>query len=389
MRTRSVAAALLIAFTPVTFSVPGFAQPSDDPTVKAARARFNEGIEFFDKKDYENARAAFLQAYALRKHPAVLLNLAQSSLRGGHNLEASKFFQQYLKDSSGLTAAQRNDAEKGLAEARTKLGRLEVSAPTGEEIFVDGDHVGPAPLTALVDVEPGSHTVKANSDSKTVNVAVGQIVPVKFAVGGGGGALPVPLPVPGATPTPSDETPPTTSTSPNPTEGQPTPPPPPPADTGGPGLLSPPNSMTPFWIGVSVAGVSGALAVLFAVFKGEANSNFVATQKAIAVASGATTPAEIKAFLAKNGPGTALCAHPSQRFAQACQNVQSDANQVNSDATAANVAIGIGIAGLVFSGVYYFAANKGDSSKPTPPPASSLVPVLEPHYQGMSYTLSF
>src|SRR5580704_16747353 len=121
MRTRSVALALLVAFAPATFSVAGLAQTTDDPTIKAARARFNEGVDFYDKGQYENARAAFMQAYALRKHPAVLVNLAQSDLHSGHALEAAKYFQQYLRDSTSLSAVQRADAEKGLAEARTKL----------------------------------------------------------------------------------------------------------------------------------------------------------------------------------------------------------------------------------------------------------------------------
>ena len=65
---------------------------SDDALTKAARARFQEGVEAFDKGNYEAARASFKQAYALRQHPAVLLNLAQSCLKSGHYLEAAKCF---------------------------------------------------------------------------------------------------------------------------------------------------------------------------------------------------------------------------------------------------------------------------------------------------------
>src|SRR6185369_12768087 len=104
--------------------------------------RFQEGVEFYDKKQYEQARAAFLQAYALRKHPAVLLNLAQSSLRSNHPLEAAKFFEQFLREATSASAAQRSDAERGLREARTKIGRIEVSAPAGAEIILDGERVG-------------------------------------------------------------------------------------------------------------------------------------------------------------------------------------------------------------------------------------------------------
>ena len=79
-RLRWTAAALLFVMAPTLGGNLAWAQ-GDEATTKAARARFLEGVEFYDKKQYEAARAAFLQAYALRKHPSVLLNLAQSSLR--------------------------------------------------------------------------------------------------------------------------------------------------------------------------------------------------------------------------------------------------------------------------------------------------------------------
>ena len=53
----------------------------DDAVTVQARARFKEGVDHYDKGQFENARLSFLQAYALKKHPAVLLNLAQSSAK--------------------------------------------------------------------------------------------------------------------------------------------------------------------------------------------------------------------------------------------------------------------------------------------------------------------
>jgi hypothetical protein len=376
MRTRSVAAALLIAFAPVTLSVPGFAQTGDeDPTVKAARARFNEGIEFFDKGQYENARASFLQAYALRKHPAVLLNLAQSSLRAGHTLEAAKFFQQYIKESTGLTAGQRSDAEKGLSEARTKLGRLEISAPSGEEIFVDGDHVGTAPLSAAVDVESGSHTVKAAGDTKQVNVTTGQVVPVKFALGGGAAVVPVPVPTPE----------PTSTASSTPTEGQPTPPPEKPASEGGPGLFSPPRSMAGVWVGVTAVVVGTGTAILMAVFKGNANSADKQAQSTIinhykGVNEGMSPPA---------GFCNSLTGSNATTYGNACQNLQSDASQVNTDATVANLGVAVAIVGAAFGLGWYLFAPKADAKDSSTAPTSSFAPILQPKFQGLSYTLSF
>src|SRR5579885_1111919 len=104
MTARPVAFALLLAFAPAAVSIPRVASAQgaqDDALTKAARARFPEGVDAFDKGNYEAARASFKQAYALKQHPAVLLNLAQSSLKSGHYLEAAKFFQQYLNDPQG------------------------------------------------------------------------------------------------------------------------------------------------------------------------------------------------------------------------------------------------------------------------------------------------
>jgi hypothetical protein len=359
---------------PSTFSAPAYAQATDDPTLKAARARFNEGVEYFDKGQFENARASFLQAYALRKHPAVLENLAQSCLRSGHILEAAKYFQQYLRESSSLTSTQRADAEKGLAEARTKLGRLEVSALGGAEIFVDGEHVGTAPLTESVDVEPGTHTVKANSDSKAVSVNAGQVLPVKFGLGGGGSAAVAPtatVPPPGPSAQPEE---PASSPSSDATPSAN----PPPSGESGPGILSPPKSTAPVWIGAGVGVAGFGVAILFGVFKGSANSNYQNVMNTISEAAASSTPP-----ISTKG----LCTNPPTRFASACQNLQTDYNQVNSDATAANVGIIVGAVGLAFGAGWYLFAPKRDAKDSTS--TSSFVPIIEPHLNGLGYVGTF
>src|SRR5580704_18802399 len=95
MKTSRVAVALLIALTPCTLVAPAVAQTpgAEDPITASARARFKEGVDFYDKGEYDQARASFLQAYALKKHPAVLLNLAWSCVKSGHALEGKKYFE--------------------------------------------------------------------------------------------------------------------------------------------------------------------------------------------------------------------------------------------------------------------------------------------------------
>jgi len=369
MRTRSVATALLIALAPVVASPSAFAQTSEDPVVKAARARFNEGVEFYDKGQYENARASFLQAYALRKHPAVLLNLAQSSLHSGHTLEAARSFQQFLRDSNGLTATQRSDAEKGLTEARTKLGRLEISAPAGTEIEVDGDHVGAAPLSETVDVEPGSHTVKSSVDSKTLTLAAGQVAPVRLSPAAATADTPVPPPV---VPVPIEEpTPLPVAPSATPKAAEPSP-----EKTRG--FFSPPKTMAPFWVGLAVGVAGGATAVVFAVFKGEASSNSQTLQSEI------VHNANERGISPNN-----ICVTPPTAFQSACSSFQNDINLLNTDATVANVAVGVGIAGVAFSLGWYLFAAKQDATPEAPNASGPFVPFVGPHEGGLGYSGSF
>ncbi len=159
---------------------------AEDPTTEAARARFKEGVGFYDKGQFEQARASFLQAYALKKHPAVLLNLAWSSLKSGHVLEAEHFFKQFLNESKDITDKQRADANDGLNQTHAKLGRIDVAAAAGTEVTVDGEKAGTTPLSDPILVEPGAHTVKfkgadAATDTDSVTVLAGEKAIARFA----------------------------------------------------------------------------------------------------------------------------------------------------------------------------------------------------------------
>ena len=99
------------------------AQAQEDAVTKEARKRFLEGVKLFDEKKFDLARASFLQAMALKPHPAILLNLAQTELVGGQHFEALGHFKQYLNDPATQGDPKRADAEKGVSEARAKLPR--------------------------------------------------------------------------------------------------------------------------------------------------------------------------------------------------------------------------------------------------------------------------
>jgi len=167
--------------------VPAQAHAQDDVTLTMARERFKEGVGYFDKKDFAKARVAFLQAYALKKHPSVLLNLAQSELRSGHEADAAKHFAQYLREHKDATEAERQGADTGLTAAKALVAEvaLDVDA-NGAEIYVDGDLEGQAPLPGSVYLTPGAHEIQARKDGKSVtgpiNASAGQSTSLRLSL---------------------------------------------------------------------------------------------------------------------------------------------------------------------------------------------------------------
>jgi tetratricopeptide (TPR) repeat protein len=167
MITRALATATLFAFSVVLSPEKARAQEKDAVT-EMARQRFQEGVKFFDQKKYEEARAAFLQAYALKRHPAVLLNLAQSELRSAHPADASNHFAAFLRESPNASGIERSEAERGLNDARSKIGRLHITVNvTGADVFIDGEQVGQSPVADALEVTTGSHAIEARYNGRS------------------------------------------------------------------------------------------------------------------------------------------------------------------------------------------------------------------------------
>jgi len=173
MNARPVAFALMLALAPTAVSLPRLAHAQqgaqDDALTKAARARFQEGVDAFDKGNYEAARASFKQAYALKQHPAVLLNLAQSSLKSGHYLESAKMFQQYIVDPLGDARTRRSGAP---GPARASAPDRPHSKRTPVPGWTNGES---APGAMVAQSDPGANGLGGRSRQGPVVVVVGQL----------------------------------------------------------------------------------------------------------------------------------------------------------------------------------------------------------------------
>lgn len=337
---------------------------ADDPATQAARQRFIEGNALFDKGQFEQARASFKQAYALKAHWSIALNLAHTDVKADHALEAAEYYNIVLKDAQ-TPPEKHAEAEKGLAEARAKIGRLDVQVPAGSEIDLDGKKIGFAPMDPL-DVEPGAHNVLVKgpqgANEQRVIVSAGQLLPVKF----GAVATTTTTPTTTTTTTPTTTTPEngtgtgtggttgtTTTTTPETGTGTTTTPPAGGGDTSSkPGILSPPQTLWPVFA-LGAVGLGGfGLSIGFAVAKSGAQSAADDTQAQIT-----------KAAKAYGRSSSGICNNPpTSDFVTACNNYKSDVDHVNQDATIANVGIAIGVVGIVGAVVYYLVAPKKGST---------------------------
>ncbi len=168
----------------------------EDPTVEMARQRFKEGIDFFDAKHFQKARAAFLQAYALKKHPAVLLNLAQSELRSGHEADAADHFSEFLRDAKEQKPDEHQAALAGLLDAKKSVAEVTIQVDEkGADVLIDSKSRGVSPLPGAVYLAPGSHTVTVQKGGRevttTLSVEAGDSTSTKLSLkpAGADGAL--------------------------------------------------------------------------------------------------------------------------------------------------------------------------------------------------------
>jgi hypothetical protein len=149
-----------------------------------ATARFQTGLRYYDAQDFESARLAFTQAYAVLKRPGILLNLALSELYSDRPVEALEHLDVLLAEPD-LAADDRAHAKKAYDTAFAKTGHIAVEAPAEAEVSIDGKRV--LPRRPLVHVAPGAHEVEAKLGEETkrerVNARPGETTNVTLAFG--------------------------------------------------------------------------------------------------------------------------------------------------------------------------------------------------------------
>jgi hypothetical protein len=402
MRRTAFGIVLMLGFLQAALPTPvALAQEKDnDAVTTVARKRFQEGVSFFDQRRFEEARAAFLQAYALKRHPAVLLNLAQSEVRSGHVADAARHFASFLRESTSASSVERTEAEKGLQAARAKLGRIQVNvSEPGAEILIDGESVGVSPLPEPVDVSPGTHSVEAKhagrSTSSTVVAPVGKHASASLFLDTDNAAPPAVAPIsapppatPGAAPpppsTPNEATkPPAAMKAPSPS----------PLDTE----TAATQGRDPFfrWVthsevgwfslGLAVAGL-GVMAGGMISFK-LADNNVASVADSIRAEADRRRAELDRIQPPAEGRRSNPCAEPVVTgFEGPCSTLRDNVNQRNQDrniAIGGAIAAGVGVTTLVTGYLLSSGSKKTDIGRPI------VTPTFSPHQTGLSFSASF
>lgn len=371
-------------------AAPGI-RTEDEATVAMARERFKEGVSFFDKKEYDKARVAFLQAYALKKHPAVLLNLAQSELRSGHEPEAAKHFSAYLREATTASDSEKQAAEAGLNATKSSVAEVAIAVDeSGAEIYIDGTLEGLSPLPGSVYLSPGTHSVEARKAGKStatqVNAPAGKATSATLSFAPKAALPPTPI-----------------ADQPN---GEPSSEPEP-ANSGGrkpffSWLVSSPVGV----VGLGLTGVGLGVGVGTALASNHAynNADSVADQikgTAARDSSPSTATSDLcsnpTAWLTRNNYGSnrvPTLAVRAGEYGNACTKYNDNKSSGDTLKTVATVGFIVGGVAAVGTIVYYFidpnareAASKGDAAASKR--RIALVPSVAPTQAGLSLVGSF
>ncbi|WP_394838090.1 PEGA domain-containing protein [Pendulispora rubella] len=186
-------AALLLVPAAASAQTPGAGGSGASTTaIREAEQRFEEGKTLFSQRRYADARLKFEQACAVHRTVNCPKNLGLAEFELGQYVEATTHLREFLQGvrvsgpaAAGLDAEGVAVIQKKYTDAFMHCGHLEVSAPAGATVVVEGRNLGTAPLRDTVDVPAGDHTVEAHTDRgilrQKVTVAQGEVAPVKLS----------------------------------------------------------------------------------------------------------------------------------------------------------------------------------------------------------------
>ncbi len=150
-RTSNLAAVSSIAFCMlISMGKPASADESDKENEEAAAA-YAEGKTQFSNNQFIEAAEAFRRANELRPNWRILYNLGQSEAAAKRYGLALEAFERYLVlGGDDISEQRRMDVVREVEQFQKIVGAVEIGAPAGYELYIDGIKRGVCPLPGPV-----------------------------------------------------------------------------------------------------------------------------------------------------------------------------------------------------------------------------------------------
>jgi tetratricopeptide (TPR) repeat protein len=183
------------------------AAPDADAAARAqAKEQFQAGVAAYEAQRYGDALTHFQEAYRIKPHPLVRVNMANCYERLGKPLLAIFHFESFLKESEP-NAAQRGEVTEALRLLRAKISELTLRVtPDGATVTIDNGEQRRSPISEPIQLEAGMHVVEVSlsgyqTQKRDLVLEGGQQTSVEITLERAGApvaAAPAPLPEPAA-----------------------------------------------------------------------------------------------------------------------------------------------------------------------------------------------
>lgn len=171
---------VLLTFAFTMFTASAFAQ--DDPRKAKGEALYKEAAALHDAGKESEALAKWREAYGVYPTPNILFSIAREEQLLGQNVAAIRDYRAALKDPL-LNLSFHDVAQQRIAELEKQTARIDVTAPPGAAVTLDGAAVD---ASAPLDAAPGAHTVECTLSGKKasqqVDAPVGQVTKVTLTI---------------------------------------------------------------------------------------------------------------------------------------------------------------------------------------------------------------
>src|SRR4051812_40815158 len=126
------------------------------------RTLYQQGKEAIKAQRWVDAKTKLTDAWTIRPSYDVALSLSQAEFNLDHFAESAQYLAYYFRNVSAKENANNlANAKQAFEAAKAKVGSVQVTAPRGAEILVDGKVVGTAPMDTNAFVMPGKRVFEA------------------------------------------------------------------------------------------------------------------------------------------------------------------------------------------------------------------------------------